>query len=141
MLIAAGAVFAVIFAAFPVNYNPWRNQFFLVVMKTSEYSQKANYILTFCFVTITVVLSILVPNITQVLSIMGGLCSCTLSYTIPAYCWVKLSPHPWYQWFNLSTICFMGVLITLGYASVVATVYEIVTGDNIIGNRPDILGT
>ena len=91
--------------------------------------------------TVTVLLSIFFPNITSVLAIMGGLCSCTLSYTIPTYCFVKLSPYPWYQWFNLLTMCFMGVLISLGYSSVVATVYEIVTGSSIIGNRPDIHGT
>jgi hypothetical protein len=32
MLIAAGAIFLVVFAAYPTNFNPWRNQFFLVVM-------------------------------------------------------------------------------------------------------------
>ena len=110
-------------------------------MRANTYSQKANYLLTFGFVTVTVLLSILVPNITQVLSIMGGLCSCTLSYTIPLYCWVKLSPHPWHQWSNLCAILFFGVLISLGYASVVSTVYEIATGHTIIGNRPDIKGT
>lgn len=141
MLVAAGAVFLVVFAAYPSNFNPWRNQFFLVVMGKTEYSQKANYLLTFGFVTTTVVISILVPNITQVLSIMGGLCAASLSYTIPCYCWLKLSEHPWYSGYNLITLICFSVLTAIGYASVIITIYELVMGVNIVGDRPDVLGT
>lgn len=42
-----------------------------------------NFILTAAFVTVTCALAIAFPNVTNVLSIMGGLCSVTLCYTIP----------------------------------------------------------
>jgi hypothetical protein len=95
--------------------------------------------LTASFVAATCALAIGFPNVTNVLSIMGGLCSVTLCYTIPGnlllftdtalvYCHVKLSDKPWTHIDNLSAILFFVVLIILGYCSVVYTVYNIVTG-------------
>ena len=94
--------------------------------------------MTASFVAVTCALAIGFPNVTNVLSIMGGLCSVTLCYTIPGkfffpdttlvYCHVKLSDKPWTHIDNLSAILFFGVLIILGYCSVVDTVYNIVTG-------------
>jgi amino acid permease len=98
-----------------------------------------SFILTASFVAITCALAIGFPNVTNVLSIMGGLCSVTLCYTIPGrlfqyyntilvYCHVKLSDKHWTHVDNLSAILFFGVLIVLGYCSVVDTVYTIATG-------------
>jgi hypothetical protein len=41
MLVAAGSISLVLFAALPVNAVPCRNMFFLFVMRQPEYSQKA----------------------------------------------------------------------------------------------------
>lgn len=41
MLVASAALCLVLFAAFPCNYNPWRNQFFTLIMRQPNYSQKA----------------------------------------------------------------------------------------------------
>ena len=38
---SAFAICVVLFAAFPVNYNPCRNQFFLLVYKNADFSNKA----------------------------------------------------------------------------------------------------
>ena len=38
---AALAICVVLFAAFPVNYNPCRNQFFLLIYKDADFSNKA----------------------------------------------------------------------------------------------------
>ena len=95
--------------------------------------------MTASFVAVTCALAIGFPNVTNVLSIMGGLCSVTLCYTIPGkffqlfdtnlvYCHVKLSDKHWTHIDNLSAILFFGVLIVLGYCSVIDTVYNIVTG-------------
>lgn len=64
MLLSALAVFAVLFAAYPSYYFPWRNQFFFFCCKTRNYSQKANIGVTFVFVSISIVFSILLPNCT-----------------------------------------------------------------------------
>ena len=41
VIISAAAICIVLFAAFPMNYSPTRNQFFLLLLKQSNYSQKA----------------------------------------------------------------------------------------------------
>ena len=140
MLSAAALVFLVVFSAYPLFCMPWRNQFYMVTLGWKQYSQKANFILVFCYVSFTVCVSILVPNISKVLTVLGGLCVGTFAYAVPCYCWIKLSSAPWYTKFNLATIIFMGSLSCIGYVSVLATVYEMVTAKSYIGNRPDILG-
>lgn len=40
-LVAAVTICVVIFAAFPMNYSPCRNQFFLLISNTAEFSNKA----------------------------------------------------------------------------------------------------
>ena len=88
---------------------------------------------------ITCTTAIFYPNISSVLSIMGGLCSVTICYTVPIYSWVKLSDLSWTHISNLGPILFFTPLILLGYGSVIATLYEIATGIAYIGYRPDIL--
>lgn len=83
--------------------------------------------------------AILFPNISALLSILGGLCSVTICYTIPVYSWVKLSDSSWYAPINLLPILFFGTLILGGYSSVVLTVYELIKGIPYIGDRTDIL--
>ena len=41
MLVAACSICLVMFASLPVNYNPWRNQFFLVTTGSYNFSDKA----------------------------------------------------------------------------------------------------
>lgn len=41
MLVASGALCLVLFASFPCNYNPWRNQFFTFIMRQPNFSNKA----------------------------------------------------------------------------------------------------
>ena len=41
VIISAVAICLVLAAAYPVNYSPGRNQFFLLVFKTVDYSNKA----------------------------------------------------------------------------------------------------
>lgn len=86
-----------------------------------------------------VTIAIVFPKITQVLSILGGLCSVTMCYFIPTYAYVKLSSNRWYHLDNLLPIIFFGSLIIIGYTSVVITITEMVTGKQVLGNRPDII--
>ena len=61
---------------------------------------------------------------------MGGLCAATLDYLIPTYCYVKLSEHPWTHPKNLAAIIIFGCLTTIGYCSVVLTIWEMASGNN-----------
>ena len=138
-LIAAFAICIVLFAAFPSNYNPCRNQFFLLFYNEPNFSNKSNLLVTVIFIVATCSVAIFYPNVSSVLSIMGGLCSVSICYVVPLYCWVKLSDEPWYNKTNLAPILFFGVLIFCGYSSVIATTYMICTGKKYIGDRDDIL--
>ena len=54
---------------------------------------------------------------------MGGLCATTLDFLIPTFCYVKLSSHPWTEKKNLTAIIFFGILVFIGYTSVILTIY------------------
>lgn len=87
------------------------------------------------------------------MSILGGLCSVTISYLIPsknnilfnlfllAYCYVKVSGKPVKSAYNLTAIIFFGLLIFIGYFSVLVTLYEMVKGVGYIGEDKDLLDT
>ena len=84
------------------------------------------------------IVAIVFPNITSVLSILGGLCSCTMSYLIPMLAYVRTSDKPWYGCYNLTLIIFFGTLTMIGYIAVCLTVFMLATGEHIVGNRPDL---
>ena len=88
---------------------------------------------------LTCSVAIFYPNVSTVLSILGGLCSVSICYTVPLYSWIKLSDKPWTAWCNLAPLLFFGVLICLGYSSVISTIYMLAMGDKYLGDRPDIL--
>ena len=94
--------------------------------------------MTLIFIVVTCSVAVFYPNVSAVLSILGGLCSVSICYTVPLYAWVKLSDKPWHAWDNLAPLLFFVPLITLGYASVGSTVYLIASGNKFIGDRPDI---
>lgn len=83
ILASSVTICLVLLAAFAMNYNPPRNQFFLLCYKTTDYSNKANFIATVSFVSITCTAAVVYPNVSSVLSIMGGLCSVSICYTVP----------------------------------------------------------
>jgi len=65
-----------------------------------------------------------------------------MCYLIPTYAYVKLSKVKWTAMKNLLPLLFFGILIVIGYTSVIITVYTIVKGEaymgKVKGNRPDI---
>jgi len=139
-LIAAFAICIVLFAAFPSNYSPCRNQFFLLCYPEKEtFSNKANLMLTVIFIVLTCSVAVFYPNVSTVLSILGGGCSVSICYTVPLFSWVKLSSKPWYDTQNLIPLLFFGTLILLGYSSCVSTVIMLAQGEKYLGYRPDIL--
>lgn len=128
LLIACIAVMACIMVAYPVNYNPFRQHFFSVILGRDEITFKENFLVTFIFITLTTTISVVYPNIKPVISIMGGLIAVSMCYLVPIICQIKLSSKPWHACENLSALLFFGTLILIGYTSVIITVYEIVTG-------------
>lgn len=85
-LVAAIGICIVLFAAFPQIYSPCRNQFFLLFYNEPNFSHKANFVVTIIFIGVTACVAIFYPNISAVLSILGGLCSVSICYTVPCKC-------------------------------------------------------
>jgi amino acid permease len=131
MVVSVIAILLVIFVSEPVNYNPFRNQ--IVFMRSGDRmipTNKENMVITIPFTLATAALAILFPKIKLVFSLMGGVGSVTMSYLIPTYAFVKLSDQPVVSKRNLPPIIFFGVLIVIGYISVVITLIEIVQSFN-----------
>jgi len=140
MLVGAACICLIMVASLPVNYHPWRYQVFIFCFGRDEFNQKENFMITAVFMIFCTAVAIVFPNITSVLSILGGLCSCTMSYLIPTVAYVRMSKKRWYACSNLKPILFFGTLTTIGYISVVATVYLLISGNSTgtIGKRPDL---
>jgi hypothetical protein len=68
--------------------------------------------------------------VTDIISILGGLCATSLSFAIPLFCYIKLSKDGLKSPKNIFALLFFGVLIIAGYSSVILTVFRIVTGCN-----------
>lgn len=126
-MIAVLANISTLVAAFPCNYHPFRQAFFSQLIGRDEFSDKENYIFTALIIGITCFISIIFPNIKQVISILGGLVAVQSSYMLPCLIQVKLSKKRWFETENLMPILFFGTLLFLGFGSVVITVYEVVT--------------
>ena len=73
ILIAVVANTFSVLVAFPLNYNPFRQAFFSQILGRDTFSQKENAVFTAVVLTLTCFVSIVFPNIKQVISILGGL--------------------------------------------------------------------
>ncbi len=69
------------------------------------------------------------PDIAKVLQIMGGLCSTTMCYLIPTYCWVKVNPAKGVTFGKVAPIIFFCTLAFMGYCSVIVTIKDIIEGE------------
>jgi len=49
--------------------------------------------------------------------------------------WVKLSDKKWYHHSNLTVIIFFSFMVAVGYISVVTTLIQIITGQELLGGR------
>ena len=107
-------------------------------MEQTDFSQSQNYALTIGFMTLTCLISIATPNVTSVLSIVGGLCSVSICFLLPAFCYVRLSGAHWTSPQNLKVVVFFGIFVMAGYSSLIATTYQILSGTAVIGKRDDI---
>jgi amino acid permease len=127
-----------LFVSFPCSYNPLRYQLVSIIYETEDFTQKQNFVMTLIFMISTCFISIVFPNIDKMISILGGLCAVTLDFTIPLYCFVKLSDYKWTHYSNFLRIIFFGILILTGYSSIGITIYLIITGKDCMGPRTQV---
>ena len=91
IMVAQVSIILVLFVALPVNYNPFRNQFFYMFFKKEVYSQKENVLCTSIFLAITSFIAIVFPKVSDVLGIIGGLNATSIQFLVPMICSVKVS--------------------------------------------------
>ena len=48
--------------------------------------------------------------------------------TYSAICYVKASKRPWYNAYNLAAMIYYGILVVVGYVSVVITIMNVIKG-------------
>ena len=121
-----------IVVAYPVNYHPFRQNFFMAVYGREKFSNKENLLFTILFISLTTVISITYPKIKPVISLMGGLISVSMCYLVPMICKLKLGKEKWYSFGNISAIIFFGILIMSGYISVGITIYQMIKGIDVM---------
>jgi len=134
MVISTIAIIVVLINCIPVNYLPFRQQIFYIFFKKEDCSKMENIVCTAIFILSTAIVAIVYPEITKVLTILGGLCSVTIAYLVPMFAFVKLSGRPLRSPSVIGAIVFFGILICSGYFSVLLTLYEMIAPKDYFGD-------
>ena len=66
-----------------LNYMPFRNSLYFMATGRENFSTKFNLICTICFQVATCSVSIVFPNVSNVLAIFGGIASVNIVYIVP----------------------------------------------------------
>ena len=66
-----------------LNYMPFRNSLYFMATGRENFSTKFNIICTICFQVATCSVSIVFPNVSNVLAIFGGIASVNIVYIVP----------------------------------------------------------
>ncbi|CDW85384.1 UNKNOWN [Stylonychia lemnae] len=112
--------------AFPLKMIPLK-QILIHQMYSKEHqmTKGQSILMSFGFVMLTSVIAIIYPNITGVLSIIGGLCSVTIGYVLPTICYIKLNSKKLSIFKKYFYIAFFGILAFIGYTSVILKIIQI----------------
>mmetsp|Transcript_44197 Transcript_44197/g.32181 ORF Transcript_44197/g.32181 Transcript_44197/m.32181 type:complete len:126 (+) Transcript_44197:1123-1500(+) len=115
-------------------YIPLRQQMFYLLTGKEDCTTLQNILSTAVTIGATALVAIAYPEVTQVLSIIGGLCGVSISYVIPTWSYVSLSGRPIRSWYIMCSILAFGLLTLVGYFSVLLTIYQIFKGNPYFGN-------
>ena len=107
-----------------MNYMPFRNSLYFMSTGKEEFSTKFNIICTVCFQVATCSVSIVFPNVSNVLAIFGGIASVNIVYIVPLFCYLKLrhEDDPLTSVKNLAAIVYFSLMSLVGWGSVIGTV-------------------
>ena len=122
MYAAILGILALMVVHIPVNYHPFRQLVIYMKYKHERFSQTENLAVTILFLTVSTSIAIAVPDIAKVLSIIGGFCSVSVSFTIPVFCYIRLSPNGISYWKNWTSMLLGVALGLIGYTNVIMTV-------------------
>ena len=129
MMVARMGIYISVMVGFPVNFNPFRNSVYHLVTGNTDFSVKANFLITTVTLVISTTVAILYPNIVSILSILGGFGSVFLCFFIPTTLHIKLSEHPFRHWTNLLPFCLFGLLCLAGWASGLRVIITSIMGE------------
>ncbi|CDW87213.1 UNKNOWN [Stylonychia lemnae] len=120
LMIGRIMIVIVLCIAFPINMVPLKQiMIHLIYSRKHQMTQGQNISMSLAFVMLTSVIAIIYPNITGILSIVGGICSVTICYVLPTMCYIKLNKEELSLCKKYSLIVFFGTLSLVGYSSVI----------------------
>jgi hypothetical protein len=61
-----------VMAAFPGNFNPFRQAFFTQIVGRDDFTDKENFVFTAAICFASTIMSIIFPDVKAVISIIGG---------------------------------------------------------------------
>ena len=107
-----------------LNYIPFRNSLYFMSTGKEEFSTKFNIICTACFQAATCSISIVFPNVADVLAVFGGIASVNIVYIVPLFCYLKLRREgdPLSAPKNVAAIIFFSTMILIGWCSSIGTI-------------------
>lgn len=107
-----------------LNYIPFRNSLYFMTTGKENFSTKFNIICTVCFQVATCSVSIVFPNVSNVLAIFGGIASVNIVYIVPLYCYLKLRHEgdPLTSCKNMAAIIYFSIMCLIGWGSSIGTV-------------------
>ena len=107
-----------------LNYIPFRNSLYFMSTGRENFSTKFNIICTVCFQAATCSVSIVFPNVSNVLAIFGGIASVNIVYIVPLVCYLKLRHEndPLTSPKNLAAIIYFSIMSLIGWGSSIGTV-------------------
>ena len=107
-----------------LNYIPFRNSLYFMSTGKEEFSTKFNIICTACFQAATCSISIVFPNVADVLAVFGGIASVNIVYIVPLFCYLKLRREgdPLSAPKNVAAIIFFSTMIVIGWCSSIGTI-------------------
>ena len=107
-----------------MNFMPFRNSLYFMTTGKENFSQKFNIICTASFQVATCSVSIVFPNVSNVLAIFGGIASVNIVYIVPLYCYLKLRKEgePLTEPKNLAAIIYFAIMCVIGWCSSIGTV-------------------
>lgn len=119
MTIATFLIGVVMVSNIATNYFPFRGIVIYLMTGKQEITTKHNVIITVLFQFCTGLVAIIFPNVTDVLSIFGGIASTNICYIVPLTVYIKLR-RPGESIFrpkNLFAIIYFCLLTAIGWLS------------------------
>eukprot|EP00831_Metopus_contortus_P085334 TRINITY_DN9903_c0_g1_i1.p1 TRINITY_DN9903_c0_g1~~TRINITY_DN9903_c0_g1_i1.p1 ORF type:complete len:267 (+),score=26.00 TRINITY_DN9903_c0_g1_i1:97-897(+) len=124
IIISQISIVAALCIGIPLNYLPLREIILGKLFGSTEYICKRILICTIGFTVITCLLTILLPNINTVLSILGGIGCVTICFISPSVSYLSIRSNRKVS--AISTVVVCSLLIAVGIGSAMMAVFRFI---------------